>query len=158
MNPVGNGAAEFVSLTGHDSIAVLRVSAITPALTANPANTVAVTGTITITNILNPCAAAPCPAGSSIDAGPWVPTVIRLSGAIGTGTFTRGGTCAVGSAVNPGGTLVPPAAGSSCTVTITYTPPAGATGAALNGRIHLTVTGYGTVSTAPVINANFNAN
>ena len=152
------GATQTVSLTGHDSIATLRVSAITPALTANPANTAAVTGTITITNILNPCVAAPCPAGSSIDAGPWVPTVIRLSGAVGQGTFALGGTCAVGTAVNPGGTLVPPAAGSSCTVTITYTPLAGATGAALNGRIHLTVTGYGTASTAPVINANFNAN
>jgi len=74
------------------------------------------------------------------------------------GTFALGGTCAVGTPINAGGTLVPPVAGSSCTITITYTPPVGATGGALNGSAHLTVTGYGTASTAPIINANYNAN
>jgi hypothetical protein len=60
----------------------------------------------------------------------------------------------VGTAVNPGGTLVPPAAGSSCTITITYTPPA--TGSP-NGSAHLTVSGLGTTATTN-INANYNAN
>jgi hypothetical protein len=54
--------------------------------------------------------------------------------------------------------LVPPVAGSSCTITITYTPPVGATGASLNGRANLLVTGYGTASTNPIINTNYNAN
>src|SRR5207249_7098778 len=39
---------------------------------------------------------------------------------------------------------VPPGQVSSCTITVTYTPPAGATGAALNGSARLTVMGYGT--------------
>jgi len=54
--------------------------------------------------------------------------------------------------------LAPPAAGSSCTVTITYTPVLGTTGAALNGTVHLLVTGYGTAATTPIINANYSAN
>jgi hypothetical protein len=37
-------------------------------------------------------------------------------------------------------------------VTVTYTPPAGATGAALNGTARLLVTGYGTALTTPIIN------
>ena len=150
VNPVGNGAAEFVSLTGHDTIATMSVSPLTPALTTTPASTVAVTGTITVTNTANP--------NTNLDAGPYLPTAITLTRLSGTGTFALGGTCAVGTAINPGGTLVPPAAGSSCTITVTYTPPAGATGAALNGRANLTVSGYGTASTAPLINLNFNAN
>ena len=147
VNPVGNGAAEFVSLTGHDSIATLAITALTPALTAGPAsNTTAKTGTITITNTANP--------NTNVDAGPWIPTAITLTQLSGTGAFTLGGTCAVGTAVNPGGTLVPPAAGSSCTITITWTPPA--TGSP-NGSAHLTVTGLGTTATTN-INANYNAN
>ncbi|MBA0083381.1 MAG: hypothetical protein HRJ53_00135, partial [Acidobacteria bacterium Pan2503] len=94
VNPVGNGAAEFVSLTGHDSIATLAITALTPALTAGPAsNTTAKTGTITITNTANP--------NTNVDAGPWIPTAITLTQLSGTGAFTLGGTCAVGTAVNP---------------------------------------------------------
>jgi hypothetical protein len=147
VNPVGNGAAEFVSLTGHDSVATITISPLTPALTAGGAsNTTVKTGTITITNTANP--------NTNVDAGPWIPTAITLTQLSGTGAFTLGGTCAVGTAVNPGGTLVPPAAGSSCTITITYTPPA--TGSP-NASAHLTVTGLGTAATTN-INANYNAN
>ncbi|PYT76704.1 MAG: hypothetical protein DMG40_25610 [Acidobacteria bacterium] len=147
VNPVGNGFAQFISLTGHDSIATLSISPLTPLLTAGAAsNTTAKTGTITITNTANP--------NTNVDAGPWIPTAITLTQLTGTGSFTRGGTCAVGTAVNPGGTLVPPAAGSSCTITITYTPPA--TGSP-NGSAHLTVTGLGTTATTN-INATYNAN
>jgi hypothetical protein len=147
VNPVGNGAAELVSLTGHDSIATLTISPLTPALTAGGAsNTVVKAGTITITNTANP--------NTNVDAGPWIPNAITLTQLTGTGAFTLGGTCAVGTAVNPGGTLAPPAAGSSCTITITYTPPA--TGSP-NASAHLTVTGLGTAATTN-INANYNAN
>jgi hypothetical protein len=141
------GVTQTVSLTGHDTIATITVSPLTPALTATPANTVAVTGTRTITNTINP--------NTNADAGPYVITAITLTKLSGNGTFALGGTCAVGTPISAGGTLVPPAAGSSCTVTITYTPPA--TGP-LNGSAHLAVAGYGTASTAPIINANFNAN
>jgi hypothetical protein len=144
------GFTQTVALSGHDTIATISVSPITPALTANPANTAAVTGTITVTNTMNP--------NTNLGAGPYIPTAITLTPLTATGTFTLGGTCAVGTPINAGGTLVPPAAGSSCTITITYTPPAGATGAALNGRVNLVVAGYGTASTNPIINANFNAN
>jgi hypothetical protein len=144
------GTTQTVALSGHDAIATITVSAITPALTTNPANATAKTGTITVTNTANP--------NTNPDAGPYLPTAITLTPLTATGTFARGGTCAVGAPINPGGTLVPPAPGSSCTITITYTPPVGATGAALNGRVNLLVTGYGTVSTNPIINANFNAN
>ena len=147
VNPVGNGAAAFVSLTGHDSIATITVSPLTPALTAGGAsNTTVKTGTITITNTANP--------NTNLDAGPWIPTAITLTRLNGTGTFALGGTCAVGTAVNAGGTLVPPVAGSSCTITITYTPPA--TGSP-NASAHLTVTGLGTVATTN-INTTYNAN
>jgi hypothetical protein len=37
-------------------------------------------------------------------------------------------------------------------VTVTYTPPAGATGAALNGTARLLMTGYGNASATPIIN------
>ena len=147
VNPVGNGSAVLVALTGHDSIATITISPLTPALNAGAAsNTVAKTGTITITNTANP--------NTNIDAGPWIPTAITLTQLTGTGTFALGGTCAVGTAVNPGGTLVPPAAGSSCTITITYTPPA--TGSP-NASAHLTVTSIGAAATLN-INANYNAN
>jgi hypothetical protein len=147
VNPVGNGSAELVALTGHDTIATLAISALTPALTAGGAsNTTVKTGTITITNTANP--------NTNLDAGPWIPTAITLTQLSGTGSFALGGTCAVGTAVNTGGTLVPPAAGSSCTITITYTPPA--TGSP-NASAHLTVTGLGTAA-ATNINANYNAN
>jgi len=144
------GTTQTVALSGHDTIATITVSAITPALTANPANTAAVTGTITVTNTINP--------NTNPDAGPYLPTAITLTPLTATGTFALGGTCAVGTPINAGGTVVPPVPGSSCTITITYTPPVGATGAALNGRVNLLVTGYGTVSTNPIINTNFNAN
>jgi hypothetical protein len=144
------GITQTVALSGHDTIATMSVSPITPALTTTPANATAKTGTITVTNTTNP--------NTNPDAGPYLPTAITLTPLTATGTFVLGGTCAVGTPINPGGTLVPPPAGSSCTITITYTPPAGATGAALNGRVNLLVSGYGTASTAPIINANFNAN
>jgi hypothetical protein len=144
------GIAQTVALSGHDTIATITVSPITPALTTNPANATAKTGTITVTNTANP--------NTNPDAGPYLPSAITLTPLTATGTFALGGSCAVGTPINAGGTLVPPVAGSSCTITITYTPPAGATGAALNGRVHLLVTGYGTASTNPIINTNYNAN
>src|SRR5205823_5874996 len=175
------GLSQTVSLTGHDSIAVVNVSPATqttPLLTANPANTVAVTGTITVTNRSTRCAAAGAclttgiPAGypaPSIDAGPYIPTAITLTPLTGTGTWALGGTCAVGTAINPGQAAIPanPVDGTpaspyvpsgSCTVTATYTPPVGATGGALNGTARVTVSGYGTASTAPIINRVINAN
>jgi hypothetical protein len=144
------GITQTVALSGHDTTATITVSPITPALTTNPANATAKTGTITVTNTMNP--------NTNPDAGPYLPTAITLTPLTNTGTFALGGSCAVGAPISPGGTLVPPAAGSSCTITITYTPPAGATGAALNGRANLLVTGYGTASTNPIINTNYNAN
>jgi hypothetical protein len=144
------GTTQTVALSGHDTIATISVSAITPALTTNPANATAKTGTITVTNTMNP--------NTNADAGPYVPTAITLTPLTNTGTFALGGTCAVGTPINAGGALVPPVAGSSCTITITYTPPVGATGASLNGRANLLVTGYGTASTNPIINTNYNAN
>jgi len=175
------GLSQTVSLTGHDSIAVVNVSPATqttPLLTANPANTAAVTGTITVTNRSTRCAAAGAclttgiPAGypaPSVDAGPYIPTAITLTPLTGTGTWALGGTCAVGTAINPGQAAIPanPTDGTpaspyvpsgSCTVTATYTPPAGATGGALNGTARVTVSGYGTASTAPIINRVINAN
>jgi hypothetical protein len=169
----GAGAVtQTVSLTGHDALAVAVASAITPALNPTPPNTVATTGTITVTNRATLCAApGSCsttgiPAGypaASADAGPYVPTAITLTPLTGTGTFTLGGTCAVGTAINPGMAAIPanPANGTpgtayvpsgSCTVTVTYTPPAGATGAALNGTARLLMTGYGNASATPIIN------
>jgi hypothetical protein len=145
-----DGVTQTVALSGHDTIATITVSPITPALTTNPANATAKTGTITITNTMNP--------NTNADAGPYIPTAITLTPFPSTGTFALGGTCARGTAINPGGTLVPPAAGSSCTITITYTPPAGATGAALVGRANLLVAGYGTASSNPIININYDAN
>jgi hypothetical protein len=143
---------QTVALSGHDSIATITVSPLTPALTTNPANATAKTGTITVTNTMNP--------NTNPDAGPYIPTVIRLTRVSGAplADYVLGGTCAVGTAINAGGTLNPPVAGSSCTITITYTPAVGTVGAALNGTVHLTVTGYGTAATTPIINANFNAN
>jgi hypothetical protein len=144
------GITQTVALSGHDTIATITVSPITPALTTNPANATAKTGTITVTNTTNP--------NTNPDAGPYLPTAITLTPLTATGTFALGGSCAVGTPINAGGTLVPPVAGSSCTITITYTPPVGATGASLNGRANLLVTGYGTASTNPIINTNYNAN
>jgi hypothetical protein len=146
------GVGQTVPLSGHDTLATVSVSPITPVLNPTPASTVGVTGTITITNTTNP--------NTFPDAGPFVPSAITLTRISGTGTFTLGGTCAVGTAINAGGTLVPPVAGSSCTITITYTPPVGATGTALNGSARLTVFGYGRVqaATTPLINTVYNAN
>jgi hypothetical protein len=150
LNVSVGGVTQTVALNGHDTIATISVSPITPALTTSPANATAKTGTITVTNTTNP--------NTNADAGPYVPTAITLTPLTNTGTFALGGTCAVGTPINAGGTLVPPVAGSSCTLTITYTPAAGATGAALNGSAHLTVTGYGTASAAPIINTTYTAN
>jgi hypothetical protein len=163
------GLSQTVLLTGHDTIATATASAITPALTATPANTVAVTGTITVTNTSVLCLATPCPAGSSVDAGPIIPSAITLTPLTGTGTFALGGTCAVGTAINPGIAAIPanptdgtPASaavpGGTCTITVTYTPPAGATGGALNGSARLNVTGYGTANTGLIVNRVINAN
>jgi hypothetical protein len=159
-----------VSLTGHDSIATVAVSPITPALNPTPPNTVATTGTITVTNTATLCAAPgaclPVPGGlpaATVNAGPYIPSAITLTRLTGTGTWVVGGTCAVGTAINSGLAGIPAnlangtpgsayVAGGSCTVTATYTPPAGATGAALNGTARLTVNGYGTASATPIIN------
>jgi hypothetical protein len=163
---------QTVALTGHDAIAAAVASAITPALNPNPPNTVATTGTITVTNTATLCTATGAcsttgiPAGypaAGVNAGPYIPTAITLTPLTGTGTFTLGGTCAVGTAINPGSAAIPANAANgtpatayvpsgSCTVTVTYTPPAGATGAALNGTARLLVTGYGNASTTPIIN------
>src|SRR6202040_1391139 len=135
------------------------------------------------------CPAAPCtaaqepplpagfPAGTpkpapSVDAGPIIPAAITLAPLSGTGTWALGGTCAVGTAINPGIAAIPANAANgttasayvpsgTCTVTATYTPPAGATGAALNGTARVTVMGIGTAGTvqpATILNRTINAN
>jgi hypothetical protein len=178
------GVSQTVALTGHDSIATFAVAPgtqTTPPLTANPANTAAVTGTITVTNTATrcdapgACSAAGIPAGypaATVDAGPIIPTSITLTPLSGTGTWALGGTCAVDTAINSGIAAIPAnaAAGTSaspyvpsgsCTVTATYTPPAGATGAALNGTARVTLMGYGTggaAQPATIINRVLNAN
>jgi hypothetical protein len=182
------GVTQAVALTGHDTFGTLYIAppgGATPAPGANNApvtatqtipalnpatpSTVAVTATITLTDTQNPCLATPCPAGSNVDAGPVLIAPIPVAGVnnitgltltplTGTGTWALGGTCAAGTAINAGGTLTPPAAGSSCTITLTYTPPLGATGAALHGTARLTVTGYGLDPTTTFINAVYNAN
>jgi hypothetical protein len=188
LSVTGNGITQIVSLTGHDSFGTLWVS---PPGTATPApgannvtvggtqtipvlfnattpNTAAVTATITLINTQNICfqaAQAGCPAGSNIDAGSIVPSAITLT-KVGTagGTFALGGTCAVGTAIVPGGAPAPGAPGSSCTITITYTPPAGVapattcTGTACNGSARLRITGYGVDPTTVFINAVYRAN
>ena len=176
------GLSQTVSLTGHDSIAVIGTSPTTqtaPLLTTTPANTVAETGTITVANMSTQCLAAPCGAppppppgfgpgpAPSVDAGPIIPTAITLTRLTGTGAWVLGGTCAVGTAINPGiaavTTTTPPSPAvpkGTCTITATYTPPAGAIGGALNGSARLIVTGYGTAAAAatPLINRVINAN
>src|SRR5207253_7632623 len=149
-------------------------------------STVAITGTITVTNTSTRCAAAgaclatgipPGYPAPSVDAGPYIiagtatnPAGITLTPLTGTGTWALGGTCAVGTAINPGLAAIPanaadgtPASpyvpGGNCTVTATYTPPAGATGAALNGTARVTMMGYGTagaVQPATIINRVLN--
>jgi hypothetical protein len=182
------GLNQTVSLTGHDSIATIAISPATqttPAMNPATASTVAITGTITVTNTSTRCdaatySAAVCPSTGipagyptpSVDAGPFVPTAITLAPLTGTGTWALAGTCAVGTAINPGLAAIPanPADGTpaspyvpsgNCTVTVTYTPPAGATGAALNGTARVTVQGYGTAGAtqpATIINRVINAN
>jgi hypothetical protein len=159
LNVTAGGITQTVALTGHDTIATIVVTPATAAgvtaqLTTTPANATAKTATITITNTMSL---------ANLDAGPWIPTVIRLTRNNGAPLtdYVLGGTCVVGTPVNPGGTAPPPAApvaGTSCTVTITYTPVVGTVGTALNGTVHLTVTGFGTAATTPIINANYNAN
>jgi hypothetical protein len=167
-----SAGSQTVALTGHDAIAAVAVSATTvpagtPALVATPPNVAAVTGTITITNTSTFCAAAGAclttgiPAGypaPSTDAGPIVPTSITLTPGAGTGTWAVGGTCAVGTAINPGQAAIPanPATGSTasayvpsgnCTVTATYTPPATCTATATAtcaGSATVRVLAYGT--------------
>ena len=171
------GLSQTVALTGHDTIATIAVSPATqtcpgaagcapgaPAMVATPANVAAVTGTITVTNTMILCFAAPCPAGSSVDAGPYIPTAITLTRLTGTGTWAVGGTCAVGTAINPGVVAVPPtpaAPGGNCTVTAAYTPPTTCTAtttATCAGTARLTVNGIGTASAAAIINRVINAN
>jgi hypothetical protein len=141
FNPVSTSQAQ------RNATLAVTMGGLTQTVALSGHDTIA---TITVTNTMNP--------NTNPDAGPYLPTAITLTRNSGTGTFALGGSCAVGTPINPGGTLVPPPAGSSCTITITYTPLVGATGGALNGSAHLTVTGYGTASTAPIINANYNAN
>jgi hypothetical protein len=178
------GLSQTVSLTGHDTIATIAVSPATqttPAMNPATASTVAITGTITVTNTSTRCdAAGAClttgiPPGypaPSVDAGPFIPTAITLTPLTGTGTWALAGTCAVGTAINPGLAAIPanaatgtPAsayvASGNCTVTLTYTPPAGATGTALNGTARVTMMGYGTAGAAQpatIINRVVNAN
>ena len=140
-----SGATQTVSLTAHDTVATISVSPITPAgvLTPTPASTVAVTGTVTLTNTI---------ALTNANAGPFVPTAITVTRVSGTGTFALGGTCAVGTPVSPQ---------TNCTITVTHTPPAGATGAALNSTAFITVTDIGTASATPLripTNGTFTAN
>jgi hypothetical protein len=108
----------------------------------------------------------------SVDAGPFIPTAVTLQPLSGSGTWALGGTCAVGTAINPGLAAIPANAADgtsaspyvpsgNCTVTLTYTPPAGATGAALNGTARVTMAGYGTAGAtqpATIINRVVNAN
>jgi hypothetical protein len=177
------GISQTVALTGHDTFGTLTVTppgsttpaagannapvagirTTTPTMTPTPASLVAITGTITLTNTQSICLATPCPAGSSVDAGPLLPTAITLTPLTGTGTFAVGGTCAVGTPINPGVVATPPTPATpsgSCTVTITYTPPVGATATTpgLAGSARLTVTGYGLDPTQTFINAIYNAN
>jgi len=195
------GVETLVALTGHDSLAVVSgpgaivpatqtcpgqagCPAGTPPMVATPANTAAVTGTITVTNTATRCdAAGAClttgiPAGypaASPDAGPFVPTLITLTPLSGTGTWAIGGTCAVGTAINPGEAAVAanPTAGTtaspyvpsgSCTVTATYTPPATCTATATatcTGTANVTMQGYGNAGAAQpatIINRTINAN
>jgi hypothetical protein len=192
---------QTVSLTGHDSIGTLSVAplaqtcpgqagcaaATTPPLVATPPNVspTAVTGTITLTNTSTRCdAAGVClttgiPAGyppASVDAGPIIPTSITLTPASGTGTWALGGTCAVGTAINPGITAIPANAANgtpasayvpsgSCTVTAAYTPPATCTATATAtcaGSAHITLMGYGTAASTngavTLLNRTVNAN
>jgi hypothetical protein len=140
-----SGATQTVSLTARDTVATISVSPITPAgvLTPTPASTVAVTGTITLTNTI---------ALTNANAGPFIPTAITVTRVSGTGTFALGGTCAVGTPVSPQ---------TNCTITVTYTPPAGATGTALNSTAFITVTDIGTASATPLripTNGTFTAN
>src|SRR5207237_10171875 len=162
-----------------------RYSAAPRPLNPPPAAPVALTGTTTGTNTSPRCAAATataavCPRTGippgypavSVDAGPFIPTAITLTPLTGTGTWALGGTCAVGTAINPGLAAIPanPADGTpaspyvpsgNCTVTATYTPPLGATGGALNGTARVTMMGYGTAGAtqpATIINRVINAN
>jgi hypothetical protein len=204
------GLSQTVALTGHDSIATVRVvpgtgtcpgatnaagtacapaTATTPPMVATPANTVAVTGNIYVTNTSTRCdaavySAAVCPRtgmpaaypNPSVDAGPFIPTAITLTPVTGTGTWALGGTCAVGTAINPGLAAIPANAADgtpaspyvpsgNCTVTATYTPPAACTttptAANCNGSARITMQGYGTAGAAQpatIINRVINAN
>jgi hypothetical protein len=155
------GVTQTVFLTGHDTVAALRVSPITPALNAGAASTTAKTGTITITNTIieciDPTAPTLGPAGCNANAGPWIPTGIAITQLTPTpvpaGTtpnFALGGTCAAGTPLAPQ---------TSCTITITYTPTVGATN--LNGSVHLSVqAGFGVTQqpTTLIINSTYPAN
>src|SRR5204862_3381061 len=118
---------------------------VTAQLTTTPANATPKTATITITNTINPI--------TNLDAGPYVPTIIRLTRVNGAPLtdYVLGGTCAAGAPINPGGTLAPAAAGSSWTVTMTYRPELGITGERINGTVHLLVTGDGPAATTPIV-------
>jgi len=164
------GLSQTVLLTGVDSLAVASASAITPVLNPTPASTVAITGTVTVTNaavLCLPSTAAACPAGSSAFAGPYIPTAITLTPAavaagVTAGTWALGGTCAVGTAINPGVAPVPAGPGGvppataavpdgTCTVTVTYTPPVGVTPPTTQTAT-LYMTGVGNAAATPIIN------
>ncbi|MBV8280683.1 MAG: hypothetical protein JO347_01305 [Candidatus Eremiobacteraeota bacterium] len=191
LHVTAGGVTQNVALTAHDSIATTGVSAITPVLNPATPNVAAVTGTITVTNTSTRCDVTPTnlnapggcsttgiPAGypaPSFDAGPYViagtsgpanPNGISINRLTGTGTWAVAGTCAAGTAINPGlagivpgpidpatGQPVPPGStyvpSGSCTVTVTYTPPATCTATATatcTGTARLIVTGYGTAA------------
>jgi hypothetical protein len=109
----------------------------TPAL--NPGGTPDATtknGTITLSNSMTGGNAGPL----TLTAAPTVSTTS------GTGTFTvTGGTCASGTALNPG-------SANSCTITVSYAPASGATGNALTstGQVAVAVTGSPTPATRNV--------
>jgi hypothetical protein len=157
------GLTQTVFLTGHDTIATLGISPLTPALNAGAPAATAKTGTITITNTIiaciDPTAPTLGPAGCNANAGPWIPTGIAITQLAPTPTagnpnFTLGGTCAVGTPLAPQ---------TSCTITITYTPTVGAV-SPYTGSVRLQVQngfGDGTATTVPTnfrINTVYNAN
>jgi len=130
------GVTQTIPLSGQDTVATISVAPLALNITTVPAATVATTGTITFTNTISL---------ANANAGPFIPTAITVTRLSGTGTFALGGTCAVGTAVNPQ---------TNCTVTVTYTPPAAG---ALAGTARVTLTEIGTASAAPfnvIVTAN----
>jgi len=110
LSVTGNGSTQTVGLTGITTVAMVGFSAPTALFNPVMPNTAAVTGTITFKNT-----------ATGANAGSF--TLTTAPTFAGPGAFSiTGGTCAVGTPINPGGTLVPPAAGSSCTIIVQYIP------------------------------------